>query len=521
MNSPANKTVAAGFGLVLLLALIPLFAVSVPPLHDYPFHLARADILHSLPGSAFLRDHYEQGSFLLPNVGMDVVMAPLARYLPILIAGRVFLGLVLTVMLSGTVALHFALHRRLSAWPLLAGFFLYNWIFHYGFLNYLLGVGLMLWAVAGWIALRERPVAWRLAWGIFMAVVLLFCHLVAVGLFAIVVVGMELQRASRTLRTEPAATVRNLVLSAVPFVFVLAVFAAVSPTAGEARQVIAYHGGIGWKPLVAYRGLLTTSSWLDAVTLTPVLALVVFALWRRRLHVAFPMGLPLLLLIAAFMAMPFHLFGAEFADARLPPAILLVAIAGTQVTGIGRRAGWLVGLGALGLLALRSAAITVAWIAADTRLAALTDAIRLVPDGATLYAATAAPYPSIDYRDAAGLALWQPPLKHAVSLASLGRDIFVPVTWSDPFKQPMRVAAALAPIKQFQTENPFKTTGAAELNTVVAGIAARHRLLPANGAGAVPPDHLLLLYPNRFHGDLPAGSRTLARGADFVLLRLP
>ncbi len=511
----------AGGAAVLLLALIPLFAVAVPPLHDYPFHLARADILASLPGSAFLRAHYEQGSFLLPNVGMDVVMAPLARYLPILVAGRVFLGLVLAVMLSGTVALHFALHRRLSAWPLLAGFFLYNWIFLYGFLNYLLGIGLMLWAVAGWVLLRERHVAWRLAWGGAMAVVLLFCHLVAVGLFAIVVAGMELQRAFRTRRTDPMAAVRGLAVSALPFVFVLAVFAAVSPAAGEARQAMAYHGGLGWKPLVAYRSLLTTIGWLDVVTLVPVLAVVVFAAWRRRLRVAFPMALPLGLLVATFVAMPFYIFGAEQADTRLPIAILLVAIASTRIVGIGRRESWLVGLGALVLLAVRSAAITAAWISADARLATMTNAFRLVPDGATLYAATAAPYPSIDYGDAAGLALWQPPLKHAVSLTSLGHAVFVPATWSDPFQQPMRVVAAVAPIKRFQGANPFKTPTATDLNAMVAGIGALRSPLPSNGAGIPPPDYLLLLYPERFQGDLPAGSRTVARGSDFVLLRLP
>ena len=164
--------------------------------------------------------------------------------------------------------------------------------------------------------------------------------------------------------------------------------------------------------------------------------------------------------------------------------------------------------------------MTAAWISTDARLATITDAFRLVPDGATLYAATAAPFPSIDYGDAAGLALWQPPLKHAVSLASLGRDVFVQATWSDPFQQPMRVVAAAAPIKRFQGAHPFKTRTATELDAIVAGIGAL-RSPPPGGAGISPPDHLLLLYPGMFQGELPVGSRTVARGSDFVLLRLP
>lgn len=515
------RNFTACFLLVALLSLAPLFAVALPPLHDYPFHLARADILASLNASSFLRTHYELGSFLLPNVGMDVVLLPLAHLFPILVAGRILLGLILLLMLTGTVALHAALHRRLSIWPLLAGFVLYNWIFLYGFLSYMLGVGLMLWAVAGWVALRERAVGWRLAWAGVLAIMLLFCHLVALGLFGIVVAGMELQRAMRSLRTNRGPALCDLALAAAPFVLALAVFIAVSPAIGEARRPMAYHGGMGWKPLVAYRSLFTTIAWLDVLTLFPLLAGLAWALWRRKLRLVFPMALPLGLLALTFAAMPFYLFGSEYGDARLPVAILLVAIASTSVTGLSRRAGWLLGLGALALLSVRSAAIARDWVSASARIAPFTEAFRLVPDGATLYAATTARSPSIDYRDEAGLAFWHPPLKHIVSLASLGRDVFVPSTWSDPFKQPMRVVASLGPVKKFHGEDPIRTPGAAELDAMVARIAGfRKSLAPLSGKVPPPADHLLLLYPDRFQGALPSGSEIVARGADFVLLRL-
>ena len=510
------------FSLVLLLVLTPLIVVNVPPLHDYPFHLARADILASLNGSAFLRAHYEQGSFLLPNVGMDVVMLPLTRFFPILLAGRIFLGITLLLILTGTIALHAALHRRLSAWPLLAGFFLYNWIFLYGFLSYLAGVGLMLWAIAGWVYLREREVGWRLAWASVMAVALLFCHLVAVGLFGIVIAGMELQRAFRTRQVSPWAGLRSMTWAAVPFLIASAIFVAVSPAAGEAQRVIAYHGGLGWKPLVAYRSLLATLGWLDLLTLFPLLLGIAVALWRRRLRLACPMALPLLLLVMAFAVMPFYIFGSEFGDARLPIAILVVAIASTSVVGLNRRTHSILVLGAFALLTLRIAVIAQDWTKSDARIAVLMDAFRLVPDGATLYAATAAPYPAIDYHDAAGLARWHPPLKHVVSLASLGRDIFVPSTWSDPYKQPMRVVASMAPVKELQGENPFKTPGSAELTDIVGRIGKlRGQLTTKSGTALPPPDYLLLLFPYLIQGGMPPGAFTIARGADFVLLRLP
>ena len=136
-----------------------------------------------------------------------------------------------------------------------------------------------------------------------------------------------------------------------------------------------------------------------------------------------------------------------------------MAIASTSLStaGLSARTTRLIGLCAFGLLAARSADITRDWLEADTRLEPVVEAFRQLPDGATLYAATAAPYPSLDYGDAAGLALWHPPLKHVAALASLGRDIFVPSTWSNPFTQPLRVVPRLTPIKDFHGEVPLKT----------------------------------------------------------------
>ena len=56
------------------------------------------------------------------------------------------------------MALHAALHRRWTPWPLLVFFFLYNSVFLWGFLNYLSGLGLALCACALWMMLRDRCV---------------------------------------------------------------------------------------------------------------------------------------------------------------------------------------------------------------------------------------------------------------------------------------------------------------------------------------------------------------------------
>ncbi len=500
---------AGPFLLVLLIALTPLFVAVIPPIHDYPFHLARMEILASLPHSPFLRAHYEVGSYFLPNVGMDVAMMPLYHLFPIVTAGRVFLGLTLALILSGTVALHAAIHRRVSVWPLLAAFLLYNWIFLFGFLNYILGIGLALWAAAAWIAMMRRPALWRIVVGSVLSVAVLFCHLSAFGVLALIVGGFELQRAGALFRSDRLAAVRGLALAAVPMFVALAVFVAVSPASGEAHQMMGYRSGLGWKPMIAYRTLFTTIGWLDILTLTPIAVGAAWLMWRKRVRVAPGMIVPFGLLVLAFLVLPFYIFGSEYGDARIPIAIAFVGIASTTMDRVPRA----MLLAVVALLTVRSVVIARDWMESDSRIAAITDAFHRLPKGATLFTATAGPYPSLNYIDEAGLALWHPPLKHIASLAGLEPDVFVPSIWSDPSKQPMYVAPAFQVVKQLQGDNPFKTQATADLSAVFRKIAA----LPVSPS----PTYMLLLFPDRLQGGLPAEATMIAHNGDFALMKLP
>ena len=494
-----------------LLVLLPLLVVTVPPLHDYPFHLARAEAIAALLGQVAHGTIYRLGSFALPNVAMDVVTLALTAMLSPLQAGRVFLGLVQLLLLSGTVALHYALHRRLSPWPLLAAFFLYNWIFLYGFTNYLFGVGAMLWAVAAWVAMADAGWRRRLMVGVVAAVVLLFCHLVAFGLFAVVVAGLALHDALTHRRGGIAA---RLFLPALPVVVGLMLFVTLSPTADEVRQPIAYHHWWGWKPLMAWRSVLGGLPLLDVMTLGPVGLLALLLLVLRRVTLAPAMLAPLLLLGVTFAVMPYSLFGSLYADARLPVAILLVAIASIDLQRIAPRT-MLAGAALLVLLlAGRNVAISRSWMATEAVFTRYRAAFATLPAGSTLWAATAGPYPTLAYRNAAELAMWHPPLKHVASLAAVGRDIFVPATWADPYKQPITVPPQYRVIKLLQGDNPFKTPTAEALSAVLSSI----RRVRAENAAA--PDFLVLSYPARLQGALPPGVAPVAAGPDFLLLRI-
>jgi hypothetical protein len=65
--------------------LSPLLFVSVPPLVDYPDHLARMWIL------VYGSENYVANWHLLPTLAMDLVVPPLAQILPVEAAGKLFI----------------------------------------------------------------------------------------------------------------------------------------------------------------------------------------------------------------------------------------------------------------------------------------------------------------------------------------------------------------------------------------------------------------------------------------------
>src|SRR3954454_19689164 len=65
--------------LVAALILLPLFYTLVPPLEDYPNHLARMQALASIPGNEALSQFYEVAWAPVPNLIMDLIVPPLAR----------------------------------------------------------------------------------------------------------------------------------------------------------------------------------------------------------------------------------------------------------------------------------------------------------------------------------------------------------------------------------------------------------------------------------------------------------
>ena len=512
--SPALSLRQAALALTAVYAvyLVPLLLVQNPPLHDYMFHIARIHILTQWQVSPALQAHYVIGSFILPNIAFDVITVLLAHIMPLELAGRVFVGLTLALQLSGCMALYRTLQGRYGLWPLAAGLFLYNWIFLFGFLNYLFGVGVLLWATAIWIHLTARSsVGARLLWGTALSVILFFSHLIACGLFAVVVAGFELQRAFPMLRHRSAHAIRNLVVGASIFIVPIGLFF-VSATVGEASNKTSHSlVNLLRTPPIFVRALLSGDYLVDLVSLAAIAVCLGILIGRGRLIVARPMVLPLILLGLSFLVMPHQLFGGWGADTRIPLVIVFVLIASVRPVLRDRRwetAFFVILAGAtIGQSAIRS----YDWLGYDAVIQEFRTAFTTLPAHSVLLIASETDVPS--FQDI-NLRLWQPPLPHVATLAVLeGRDIFVPDTFAHVGQQPITVTTLYKALYEYQINKPFEV----ETTEALQGFISHAQQLLSD-AQSTDPVFVLLLYPERFHLALPAHTAVVASTSRSLLL---
>ena len=209
--------IAVLFAAFTLLISIPIWTHPLPPLSDYVNHLARMHVIATLSKNPQLAHFYEIDWQVIPNLTMDLIVPLLARVMNIYLAGQVFIVAMFALIISGVLALNRALIGRWSAFPLFAFPLLYNYVFLVGLMNYIFGIGIALWALAGWVALRERAWPARFALSTACVVALFFCHLSALGIYGIGVLAFEISRLwERRLEPWPGRVV-DFVAGGLPF----------------------------------------------------------------------------------------------------------------------------------------------------------------------------------------------------------------------------------------------------------------------------------------------------------------
>ena len=321
--------------------------------------------------------------------------------------------------------------------PLIAFPLLYNNVFLVGTMNYLFGIGLALWALTSWVALRERAVALRLAVSTLFVLALFFCHLFAVGVYGLGLLAFELQRLLGLRWRGPLAVDGaakpglppwlDFIVSGLPFLPVVPLLL-MSPT-------WTLRWDFTWELSGKVNGLLfvievySRSATFFLATIVAIAA--VFAARHRALQFH-PFGWMLLAVGGiTYLALPRVLFDTYMADQRLPIALafMIIACAHLDLRDEFVRRGFATVL--VLLLAVRAFEVQGVWREISRGTASFRDSVRHIDRGSKVLVAYADPDNGDNARD-----LW---LTHAACLAIIERSALVTTAFTVLGKQVMHV----------------------------------------------------------------------------------
>ncbi|HXP30961.1 MAG TPA: hypothetical protein VN832_07710 [Stellaceae bacterium] len=448
------RAFAALFAVLLAASSAPLLACDILPLVDYPNHLARVQLLASLAQSPVLQQFYTLAWRPIPDLAIDLVAPPLLRFLPLLPTGKLFVLASFALMAGGAAALHRVLFGRWSAWPCLAFLLLYGRLLLWGLLNYLFGIGLAVAALAGWIALAERGNAVRIVAGTIFALAVYLAHLMAFGVYAVLLLGYEAGQLLRR-RAPLRAWFRAVAVAGLPLAVPLAIMALAGNGGGG--------GGVSfshpWRKLdLLFSVFDLYHRPFDVACFVLAVIGLGWAYWRRWIALAPAMVVPLALLAMVYLAMPTQLLGASGADRRLPLALFLTLFGSSAWVPPRPRLERLYLGAAAAMLALRLATVMASWQTSDSDYRALLAELDRIPIGSRI---------AVAYSEGA-VNVVATPLTHFPVLAVARRQAFVPTLFAQAGQQPVTLLPPFQALAQRLSPDSLWAafvTGAAPLDS--------------------------------------------------------
>jgi hypothetical protein len=419
------------FALFLILALCPGLLISFPAMVDYPNHLARMFIL-SRDGTPAENPFYQVNWAVYPNLAMDLIVPRLARVMSVEAATRSFYVFSQILIVSGALAIEYAVKGRFHVAGIVAVMFLYSLPFAWGFVNFEFGMGVALWGIAIALIAQEQRRAVRLAAHSAFVALLFVAHFFALGIYGVTIGIHELWRAwsRRAPLTETFARMTILALPALAVV-ALMIFSGGSIGGSGTKWFFEY------KPLWLFHIMNGYNLPLSTLSVLILLGLVYIlakrgALRIERAGIWLATGFAIL-----YVLMPSKLLDTSFVDLRVVVAAALILPAFVSVSFPNPR--WKLGVAfcVVFIVSANVALVFLVWNSYRAEYQAMIESFTKIQKGSLVLIGHSgeADDPPLGNLD-------EYPIYHAPVLAVAYADAFVPTFFTAPGKQPVVVRSA-------------------------------------------------------------------------------
>ncbi len=444
--SPRADWIIVGCGFLTI--LVPFVVVSVPPLVDYPNHLARYWLLSGGARDPALSAFYVvDWSRASTNLGADLVVAAFSSVASAQLAGFLAVMIAAVGPPLGLLCLSRVVFHRFHSWQVLFPLAAWSTTFLMGFLNFQIGISLALLLAAADPWMQRRLGGFVGPTRALLAALLAVDHLYAPFFYAALVWALTFGAAPpwparwRTMGARVGAAVVACAWCLGPLL-PLAMFARMLPGSDSQSGSVVY-GLLLYK---AFALLTPLSAYNLIVGLSMTTILIAMAAWlTHRGDLVVHTGLALVggMLAALSILAPDHAAGGSWIAQRFPTVALLVLLGAVRLRpAVEARWGPRFVAPALALVVGQTAWLTWNWRAMDADMWAVRRAVSTVPPGARILPLQHNPMLSVKWSAPSGRymsSLSDPTFRHYAALATPLRRAFVPNLFSAKGLQPLRV----------------------------------------------------------------------------------
>jgi len=365
----------------VLLSALPLLYPHIPPLVDLLGHMGRYRVQLDIGQSPWLRDYYGFHWAAIGNLGVDILVMPLAPLLGLELAVKLIVVLIPPMTVAGFLWVAREVHGRIPPTAYFALPFAYGHPFLFGFVNFALSMALALLAFALWLRLgrlgRTKLRAWLF---VPISLVIFFCHTYGWGVLGLLCFSAEAvrqhDRGVGWFKSGLIAALHALVM-ALPLLIMLA-------------WRTETHGGFtgdwfDWDSKWRWVKMALRDQWQtwDQGALIVCAIVFILAVVARPLSFSRNLAFSGLVLLAGYILLPRVIFGSAYADMRLVPYAMAIGLLAIRLKAErpGRFATVLA-IAGLAFCTARFAATTASLVIEADRQEAVLPALDHVPMGA-------------------------------------------------------------------------------------------------------------------------------------------
>lgn len=490
---------------VVLAMTVPLLWPDIPPFTDLPGHMGRYRVQLEIGGPSGLDRFYEFHWALIANLGVDLLIEPLAPMIGLEPAVKLIAAAVPALTAAGALLVAREVHGRVPPTAFFALPLAYNHAFLFGFLNFALSMALALLALGLWLRLdRQGRHGLRALLFVPLSLILWVVHIYGWGLLGAAAFSAEVVRAwDRGARPPWKAIWRGglAVLPLAPPFLLILLWRGQGSTGGTGAWF-----DLDSKLLWLVTVLRDRWQWWDMAGVGVVVVVLLAGTFNRQLQFSRNLLASALFLALLFALLPRILFGSNFADMRLAPYLFLIAVLAIRLSpaATARTASALAAAGLL-FVGARLAGNTLSALEYDRLFDRELAALPHVPFGARL----------VSLVGRGCTEEWaKPRVEHLPGIALVRRRAFSNDQWVMAGAQLLRV--------DYPRGEPF-TADPSQIVTP-RGCRAEQWMTVDEALASLPRgafDYLWLIGPPPYDAGLVSGFTPVWRSGSSMLFRLP